>query len=1148
MSKHRMFCHLPGVIMGLSAGPIRTRPSQAISIFALALIFGGLLSRPAAFPARAADAAPTAPRREDHATPISVLASPRLSQPGAPFDDATPVSIEGVVTYYEPRANMLFVQDATAGIRVHPSSNPRLDLAPGDVVRIEGTRRRPGSLRAAAIFQERRLTVVARTNAPLPEPMHPTYNQLAAGLGDGRWIQVEGTLRELWADQYRFEFDLATAGGRLRIHLPRPERMPIPTDLLHARVRVQGACGLELGDRGAIQGVRLFSPSIAHIVRLDAPPLDTDIPARPVSEITLLARADLDAERTRMEGTVTCVVPEGPIYLQNGVSGLEVALFKPRTLSDGEGATEPSREPVMLRPGAWISVVGYPTLRDGRAYLDEASILASSITTVPPPLVPKGPDWTHPRLDACLVEVEGRILKHLPPVPGDPGVARFVVQTDDLILDAQVNSLAPAVPAPGTVIRLRGVAVASQNADRPVRGWRICAPGPEDIRVVRAPLIPLGQSLQRILLVCAGVLVALAGWALLLMRQLGVKRNQNVELEARIASRTLELQETNANLRREVAERSRAGALQAAIYRISEATQSVGDLPELYRQLHEIIGTLMPARNFYIALYDRAADLLTFPYYADEKSGAPESRAWSNGLTEYVIRRREPLLVDQPRIAELTRQGDVHQIGWAAKIWLGVPLIVNGRATGVMAVQDYSDPLALNGNHQRILTYVAGQTATAIERKRAEAALRASQEALRASQQRFRSAFASSPAIMSLSRLRDGVLFEVNDVFLATTGFAREEVIGYSTADLGIWANPEERDTLLRDVREHGSVRNREIAMRQRDGRIRTMLLAAELVEIDREPSILTASLDVTDRLEVESQLRRALTRERELGELKSNFVSLVSHEFRTPLEVILSSAEILERYHQRLAPEQREKQLRAIQKSVRRMADMMNEVLLLGRFEAGRVEFNPAPLDLTAFLRRMRDEITSAMGSEPPIFLHPGPHLEHARGDEGLLGHIFTNLLSHAVKYSPPQAPILFSLRRDARDAVFEVTDKGCGIPAADQRHLFQSFHRGANVGNRAGTGLGLVIVKRCLDRHGGSITFSSLEGAGASFLVRLPLFADAPDPITDSLPASRPSTPHETAALTTSTRHLTPTPSEVPLPLTRIEACPASHTVPAP
>jgi len=1011
-----------------------------------------------------------------------------------------PVEIRGQVTYYERRWDTLFIQDSTSGCYVYSSGRPRPEIQAGQMVTVRGRTRLGGGPAAAHSIQEEEI-ITEDGLVPFPAPVRPGFNELAAGRADSLWIEVEGVVRVLWSDRDRFEIDLVVDGGRIRCYVPRPAGAPLPQELLHARVRVRGACGLALSERGTLQGVRLFCPGLSSI-SVVAPAVAAEaIPARPLGQLSGTTPALVSPARWRVEGTVTCATPGGPLFLQDGDAGLEVALCEPRALVDSAGSTLPSPEPRVLRHGDWAAVLGYPASRGGRILLEEAELIAVGKGTLPVPLSPTSADWGRGTPDMRLVRVEGRVVHELPPDPGRPDMRRFVLQWENLTADVLVPGPFRTPLDPQNLIRVTGVASAELDEMGLVRGWQLWLRDGRDVEVLSRPWFGFRMATPRMLLLTGAVLLALGGWALFLWRQLDLKRLQTVELEGRIAARNAELEQTNASLRREVWERSRASALQAAIYRISEATHSVGDLPELYRQLHEIIGTLMPARNFYIALYDRTADILSFPYYADEKSGAPDSRPWSHGLSEYVIRRREPLLADGSRLATLITSGDVRQIGPVAQVWLGVPLIVNGRAMGLMAVQDYSDPEALTAEHQRILTYVAGQTATAIERKRAESALRASQEALRASQQRFRSAFASSPALMTLARLNDGVLFEVNEAFLSTLGLSREDVLGRSSTELGLWGSEQDRMELVRELREHGSVRGREVPIRLRDGRERVMLLSAELVEIDGEPSILVAGQDVTERKAAEEQLRRALVRERELGELKSNFVSLVSHEFRTPLEVILSSAEILERYHQRLAPAQRTKQLRSIRDAVRRMAEMMNEVLLLGRFEAGRVEFHPAGLNLPSFQRRMREEIVAAAGPGAVIELRAGPDLEGALADEGLLGHIFTNLLSNAVKYSPPGVPVEFVIEREGSDAVFTVTDRGCGIPAADQRRLFQSFHRGSNVGQRSGTGLGLVIVKRCVERHGGTISFVSREGEGSTFTVRLPLFemavegAAAPD-----------------------------------------------------
>src|SRR5262249_19640275 len=151
------------------------------------------------------------------------------------------------------------------------------------------------------------------------------------------------------------------------------------------------------------------------------------------------------------------------------------------------------------------------------------------------------------------------------------------------------------------------------------------------------------------------------------------------------------------------------------------------------------------------------------------------------------------------------------------------------------------------------------------------------------------------------------------------------------------------------------------------------------------------------------------------------------------------------------------------------RMAGMMEEVLVLGRLETDRMTFKPAVFDLAAFCRRVCDEIESATGKRCPIHLQMNGAPEQAFGDESLLRHIFTNLLSNAVKYSAPNQPVDFVLQRDGDSAVYRVTDRGCGIPEADQKRLFQAFHRGSNVRHIPGTGLGLLIVQRCLQLHRG-------------------------------------------------------------------------------
>ena len=236
------------------------------------------------------------------------------------------------------------------------------------------------------------------------------------------------------------------------------------------------------------------------------------------------------------------------------------------------------------------------------------------------------------------------------------------------------------------------------------------------------------------------------------------------------------------------------------------------------------------------------------------------------------------------------------------------------------------------------------------------------------------------------------------------------------------------------------------------------------------------------------AELQLALEREQELSRLKSNFVSTVSHEFRTPLGIIVSSAGILDHYLDRLTPDQRREHLTSIQGSATHMAELMEGALLFSRAEADRIEFNPQPIQLAPLCQHVVDEVASATNRRCPIEFSHDSLPADAHGDEALLRHILTNLLANAVKYSGEGQPVRLNAWGEAGQMVFRIEDSGVGIPAADRQKLFSAFYRGQNVEHIHGTGLGLFIVKKCVDLHGGQIQIESEEGKGTIVTVTLP------------------------------------------------------------
>ncbi len=234
--------------------------------------------------------------------------------------------------------------------------------------------------------------------------------------------------------------------------------------------------------------------------------------------------------------------------------------------------------------------------------------------------------------------------------------------------------------------------------------------------------------------------------------------------------------------------------------------------------------------------------------------------------------------------------------------------------------------------------------------------------------------------------------------------------------------------------------------------------------------------------------LRAEQAKQKELSELKSRFVSMASHEFRTPLSVIMSSSELLEAYAERWASEKKAEHFVRIRQAALGMTRMLDAILMIGRRDAGLLKFEPRPLEVG----RLCCEVLEAMGAatgQGRRMIYQGPAVEESvLADPTLLRHVLENLLSNALKYSPNGTDVELNVARENGELRFDVRDHGIGISEDDQRHLFESFHRGKNVGEISGTGLGLAIVQGAVALHGGRVSVQSELSVGTQFTVRIP------------------------------------------------------------
>ncbi len=257
-----------------------------------------------------------------------------------------------------------------------------------------------------------------------------------------------------------------------------------------------------------------------------------------------------------------------------------------------------------------------------------------------------------------------------------------------------------------------------------------------------------------------------------------------------------------------------------------------------------------------------------------------------------------------------------------------------------------------------------------------------------------------------------------------------------------------------------------------------------------------------------QAQTHKALVQEQELNKLKTRFIHTASHEFRTPLGIISSSAGLLEDYDDKLNAEKKHKHFRQIQGSVKHMTTLLEDILLIEQADAGRLECQKDRLDLIEFCHELVDEILTSDRADRRFvmqILALGREISAEETypvwiDRKLVRQILFNLLSNALKYSAPDSEVNFEVEIAPNNILFSITDRGIGILPEDRGKLFESFHRGSNVSNIQGTGLGLSIVKRCVDVHGGKIDLISEVNIGSTFTVNLPIEDLAESSTTDS------------------------------------------------
>lgn len=548
-------------------------------------------------------------------------------------------------------------------------------------------------------------------------------------------------------------------------------------------------------------------------------------------------------------------------------------------------------------------------------------------------------------------------------------------------------------------------------------------------------------------------------------------------------------------LQAEAQEQKKAQALQNVFYRIAERATAGLSLYDFLKTVHQLLGELLYAKNFYVCLSHPSQNTVDYPYYEDEKDGDTMQRYGvprKRGMTEFVLRTAQPELIDAERFAQLQISGEITQATGDLTFtsWLGVPMQMEGRVRGVLVVQGYEPNVHYSENDADILGFVANHVGAALERQQA-------MEDMRNSEARYRSVIENVG--VGVVVVQDGRMVFANPSMVRIVGHPLDYLLTHPfTATIHPDDVPAVVDRHQRRLRGEDVESNYNFRIVTQSGQVRTLELSAVLIQWSKRDATLLFVVDATARVQAEENQRLALQQQIALNDMKARFITMASHEFRTPLATIHGSVELLQHYDDRMPADKKQQTLQKIDDAVERMTHMLENVLVIGRTDAGRLEFKPRTLSVTTFCQGLVDELRSAMarqlvGVQLQLELPPTEQLYWL--DDTLIRNIVGNLLSNAIKYSPQGGNVRFSVRDEGDALVFTVSDQGIGIPEADQAQLFVSFHRASNVGPIAGTGLGLSIVKEAVTCHLGDIRVDSTLGQGSTFTVTLPTHVCTPE-----------------------------------------------------
>jgi PAS domain S-box-containing protein len=803
-----------------------------------------------------------------------------------------PVRLRAVVTYYNWDLGDLFIQDSTAGIWVNPGQT-KLALHQGEWVEVEGS---SGVGELAPDVEPTHFRNLGE--APMPNPRKPTSDELASGRLDSQWVELQGVVRSVVERDGGLVLNVSSGAFECSVFvLNYPS---LPTDIVDAQIRVRGVfAGLYDPSSIRVIGFHVLVPSWSDVEVLEKPTQAFwSAPLRPIRLLLRLTPQDAFTHRVRVRGVVT---------LQQ--------LGRFLCLRDREGALRVNTtQPTPVKVGDVIDAMGYPAIGDYTVIMRDAIFRRVEGGPPPEPVVVSPEELRAGNHNADLVRLAARLLN----CTTRPGEEVLELQAGQVTFRAALNTATNGSPLGtlrvGSLLQLTGVWIIEADENHEAKDFEILLRSPADVVVFGLPSWWTARRIAWLLIILAGIVVWISFWVAVLRRRVEERTetiratlestadgiqvvNSAGEIVAynrkfaemwRIPESVLAPRDDNAALNFVLSQLRDPDAFLTRVRqtyadhdaqtddviefkdgrvfeRHSEPQRVKGknvgrvwgfrDVTERRRAEEEVragrqrlldIIDFLPDATFVI---DRDKKVIAWNRAIEEMTGVRKEGILGQGDYAYALPfygERRPILVDLLGAEDWelkTKYKSVTKRGSSLYAEAYVPSVFRGRGGHLWVT---ASPL-LDSQGNRVGGIESLRDIT--ERKQAEQALLASEE-------KFAKAFRSSPNAMAISTLEEGRFLDVNDAFVRMIGHQREDVLGRTALELGIWVNPEDRVRIADELREVGQVSGREVLLRGRSGQLRPSLFFAETIEVRGTRCLLSATVDITERKRAEEALQ----------------------------------------------------------------------------------------------------------------------------------------------------------------------------------------------------------------------------------------------------------------------------------------------------